>query len=180
MARSIAKRKYKKIRKEFKSEIKEALINNRALGMAILNTYVADKHRTHIHKIWHLLGTQHKEAWKGYCKSGLRGKMLCGDENLYDTLYFSGYEKIANKYRRRLPAKIAFGEIYGLVIKAVNNKLVEIEKRNCTNCNREMTEGYVICDGTKYYCSDACLHEEFTEKEYRELYEQGQAYWTQF
>lgn len=54
------------------------------------------------------------------------------------------------------------------------------EKRNCTNCNREMTEGYVIDGGEEYYCSDKCLHEEFTEKEYKELYEQEQAYWTEF
>lgn len=105
MARSIAKRKYKKIRKEFKADIKEALKNNRALGMAILNTYIADKHRTHIHKIWYLLGTKHR------------------DENLYDTLYFSGYEEIRNKYHRKLPERIAFGEIYGIVIKCVNGKL---------------------------------------------------------
>lgn len=123
MARSIAKRKYKKIRKEFKADIKEALINNRALGMAILNTYIADKHRTHIHKIWYLLGTKHRDAYKGYCDSGLSGKMLCGDENLYDTLYFSGYEEIRNKYYRKLPERIAFGEIYGIVIKCVNGKL---------------------------------------------------------
>lgn len=123
MARSIAKHKYKKIRKEFKADIKEALINNRALGMAILNTYIADKHRTHIHKIWYLLGTKHRDAYKGYCDSGLSGKMLCGDENLYDTLYFSGYEEIRNKYYRKLPERIAFGEIYGIVIKCVNGKL---------------------------------------------------------
>ena len=123
MARSIAKRKYKKVRKEFKADIKEALINNRALGMAILNTYIADKHRTHIHKIWYLLGTKHRDAYKVYCDSGLSGKMLCGDENLYDTLYFSGYEEIRNKYYRKLPERIAFGEIYGIVIRCVNGKL---------------------------------------------------------
>ena len=123
MARSIAKRKYKKIRKEFKVDMTEALKNNRALGMAILNTYIADKHRTHIHKIWYLLGTQHKDAWKGYRDSGLSGKMLCGDENLYDTLYFSGYKEIRNRYYRKLPEKIAFGEIHGIVLKCVNGML---------------------------------------------------------
>lgn len=122
MARSYARRKYKQIRKEFKCDMRKALKENRALGMAILNTYIADKHRTHIHKMWHLLGTQYKDAWKGYCKSGLSGKMLCGDENLYDTLYFSGYEEIRNKYHRNLPERIAFGEIHGIVIKCVNGE----------------------------------------------------------
>lgn len=123
MARSVVKRKYKKIRKEFKADMINILKENRALGMAILNTYIADKHRTHIHKIWNLLGTQYKDAWKGYCDSGLSGKMLCGDENLYDTLYFSGYEEITNKYYGKLPERIAFGEIHGLVIKCVNGRL---------------------------------------------------------
>lgn len=122
MARAYARRKYKQIRKEFKCDMRKVLKENRALGMAILNTYIADKHRTHIHKIWHLLGTQYKDAWEGYRKSGLSGKMLCGDENLYDTLYFSGYEEIANKYYRKLPERIAFGEIHGMVIKCVNGK----------------------------------------------------------
>lgn len=121
MARSVAKHKYKKIRKDFEMEVKPLLKNNKALCMAILNTYIADKHRTHIHKIWHLLGTQHKDAWKGYCDSSLSMEMLCGDENLYDTFYFSGYEELAKKYSRKLPEKIAFGEIHGLIIKIINN-----------------------------------------------------------
>ncbi len=123
MARSIVKRKYRKIRKEFKADMREALMSNRALGMAILNTYIADKHRTHIHKIWHLLGTKYKDAWKEYRDSGLSGKMLCGYENLYDTLYFSGYKELSDKYYMKLPERVAFGEIYGIVLKCVNGKL---------------------------------------------------------
>ena len=122
MARSVAKRKYKNIRKEFKEEMKPLLKNNKSLCMALLNTYIADKHRTHIYEMWHLLGTQYKDAWRGYCKSGLSGKMLCGDENLYKTLYFSGYEEIANKYCRILPEKIAFGEIHMIIINTINDR----------------------------------------------------------
>lgn len=123
MARSYTRKKCKKIRKEFKADMRELLKSNRALCMAILNTYIASKHRTHIHKIWNLLGTQYKDAWKGYCNSGLCGKMLCGDENIYETLYFSGYEEITNKYRGKLPERIAFGEIHGILVKCLNGKL---------------------------------------------------------
>ncbi len=49
--------------------------------------------------------------------------MLCGDENIYETLYFSGYEEITNKYRGKLPERIAFGEIYGILVKCLNGKL---------------------------------------------------------
>lgn len=122
MARAHIRRKYTQTRKEFRKEMREALMNNRALGMAILNGYVANKHRTHIHKIWYLLGTKHKDAWRDYRESGLSGKMLCGDENLYDTIYFSGYEDIAKKYKGKLPEKVAFGEIHGMIIRCVNGK----------------------------------------------------------
>lgn len=122
MARGYIKRKYGQIRREFKKDMRDVLKGNRALGMALLNGYIAEKHRTHIHKIWYLLGTKHRDAWKDYCDSGLSGKMLCGDEKLYNTIYFCGYEEIAKKYRGKLPEKVAFGEIHGMVLRCVNGK----------------------------------------------------------
>lgn len=56
----------------------------------------------------------------------------------------------------------------------------EIERTRCSECNKEMNEGYVIYDGLQYYCSDECLHKELNEKEYKTLYEEGYAYWTNF
>lgn len=40
------------------------------------------------------------------------------------------------------------------VIKRIRPDLVE--KRNCTNCNREMTEGYVIADGMQIMVNEWC------------------------
>lgn len=54
------------------------------------------------------------------------------------------------------------------------------EKIYCTSCNREMKEGYTICDGIQHYCSDECLNTEITEEEYKELHEQGYGFWTTY
>lgn len=54
------------------------------------------------------------------------------------------------------------------------------EYRICSKCGAVMTDGYVIHDGEKYYCSDECLHTEYTEAEYMEMYEEDEAYWTEW
>ncbi|MFV5897137.1 hypothetical protein [Bacillus cereus] len=43
-----------------------------------------------------------------------------------------------------------------------------------------MVEGYCIDDGLAYYCSEECLHKEYTPEEYEEMYEDDYAYWTQW
>lgn len=45
--------------------------------------------------------------------------------------------------------------------------------RNCTECGAGMNEGYLIDNGYKYYCSDACLHKNMTPEEWLELYNDG-------
>lgn len=54
------------------------------------------------------------------------------------------------------------------------------EKRYCVVCGKEMTEGYVIGDGESYYCSGECLNTVMTDEEYLELYDNDQAYWTEW
>jgi hypothetical protein len=51
--------------------------------------------------------------------------------------------------------------------------------RKCDNCNKGMNEGYLVND-SEYYCSDECLHTKHTEKEYKELYEDDNAYYTEW
>ena len=54
------------------------------------------------------------------------------------------------------------------------------QPRICSECGKEMTEGYCIENGTEYYCSDNCLHKHYTDEEYNELYDDGNgdSYWT--
>lgn len=56
----------------------------------------------------------------------------------------------------------------------------EEELRECSECGKEMTEGYCIDNGLEYYCSEECLHKHYTEEEYLEMYDNGNgdSYWT--
>jgi hypothetical protein len=56
------------------------------------------------------------------------------------------------------------------------------EKRICSECGREMIEGYCIENGLEYYCSDECLHKNMTQEEYLELYNDGEgdSYYTEW
>jgi hypothetical protein len=53
-------------------------------------------------------------------------------------------------------------------------------QRVCSHCGNLMRSGYCIENGMGYYCSDECLHEHFSDEEFRELYDDGRgdSYWT--
>ena len=54
-------------------------------------------------------------------------------------------------------------------------------KRICNCCDKEIKyEGYVIDDGSTYYCSKKCLHKHISKEDYLEMYEEGLAYYTSF
>jgi hypothetical protein len=52
--------------------------------------------------------------------------------------------------------------------------------RECTACGKGMNEGYCIEGGIEYYCSKVCLNTEISDKEFEELYADGEgdSYWT--
>ena len=50
----------------------------------------------------------------------------------------------------------------------------------CDKCGKLMTSGYVIGDGEEYYCSEECLYTVYSEEEYDDLHDVGEAYWTQW
>lgn len=53
--------------------------------------------------------------------------------------------------------------------------------RRCSACGKLMREGYCINAGAYYYCSDDCLHTQFTEEEWAEEYENNdQSYYTEW
>jgi hypothetical protein len=54
------------------------------------------------------------------------------------------------------------------------------EPRICSYCGQKMVQGYVIEDGKEYYCSDECLGGYYSEEEYDELCQKGEAYWTEW
>ncbi|MGQ4672472.1 hypothetical protein ACUIJ5_32080 (plasmid) [Bacillus toyonensis] len=80
--------------------------------------------------------------------------------------------------------KVIYNDFYIHVIpdNFVDDISVEEEenKRVCNVCRQGMVEGYCIDDGLAYYCSEECLHKEYTPEEYEEMYEDDYAYWTQW
>lgn len=59
---------------------------------------------------------------------------------------------------------------------------MEEEYRICSHCGKKMKSGYVVEGGIEYYCSDECLHKHYTEKEWLEMYNNGnsESYWTEW
>ena len=57
-------------------------------------------------------------------------------------------------------------------------KLHEEDKRVCTECGKEMIEGYCIDNGLEYYCNAECLGKHYTDEEWADLYATGDSYWT--
>lgn len=54
------------------------------------------------------------------------------------------------------------------------------EYRICTHCGKVMIDGYLIDDGSSYYCSDECLYSNMTKEEYLEMYENDDAFYTEW
>ena len=49
----------------------------------------------------------------------------------------------------------------------------------CDQCGKFITEGYIVEDWL-YFCSDECLHKRYTQSQYDALYENDDAYWTEW
>ena len=52
--------------------------------------------------------------------------------------------------------------------------------RFCTVCGRKMKQGYVVGDGLEYFCGDNCLKQIYSADEYKKMYINDQAYWTEW
>ena len=53
--------------------------------------------------------------------------------------------------------------------------------RRCSECGRLFREGYCVDGGVAYYCSDECLHSDFTDAEWAEECENNdQSYYTEW
>lgn len=113
------KRKYRPIRQKFKKDILEVAKDNRAFAMMIIETYTASQHRTHIMKIWSLLGHHHKEAHQDYCDK-LMGKHLTGRDEIMRSIYFADKE-LYDKYHRKLPECYAMGDALGIAYKILKS-----------------------------------------------------------
>lgn len=47
-------------------------------------------------------------------------------------------------------------------------------ERICSECGKEMSEGFVINNGMEYFCCEECLHKHYSHEEYLEMYDNGE------
>ena len=57
--------------------------------------------------------------------------------------------------------------------------------RKCSECKKGMNSGYIIGNGDEYYCSDECLHKEYTPAEWEVMADDEETdeafnYWTEW
>ena len=57
--------------------------------------------------------------------------------------------------------------------------------RQCSECKKGMNSGYIIGNGDEYYCSDECLHKEYTPAEWEVMADDDETddafnYWTEW
>ena len=61
------------------------------------------------------------------------------------------------------------------------NTSEDVIAESCSECGKLMREGYCVDMGAAYYCSDDCLHTEYTEEEWAEECENNdQSYYTEW
>lgn len=111
---------YDKALKPFKTEMIKELNNNKALAVAIIETYRADKYCSQYWKTIGYFGRNHKKAYLGFCETGLSGKILCGRDEFWLTIKWCGYEDIYEKYKSSIPERKAFGLIFQAAIDIIN------------------------------------------------------------
>lgn len=56
----------------------------------------------------------------------------------------------------------------------------KFHSRTCSDCKEGMDSGYCIGDGEEYYCSDECLYNNYSKRQYNIMYNKNEAYWTEW
>lgn len=89
--------------------------------------------------------------------------------------------EVENK-EETLDLRLLSADQYSSDFEEVEDEFLQHHARKCDECNKYMEEGYVIDDGSSYYCKDSCLYKECfkNDEEYETAYEDGWAYWTTF
>lgn len=108
--------------------------------------------------------------------------------------YYNTFDSLQGKAREKAIEDVL--KIYGKVLAPTDEQIqdtcdnwqivfnpdgeIQGEYRVCSICGEKFVEGYYAGETNgKYYCSDECLHKDFTDDEWRDLYtEDGENYYT--
>jgi hypothetical protein len=107
------RKKFKRLKVEFLSDLSKIMDN--ATAMSIYMTYIAYRHRKHIHGIWSLsLNHRDSNFFAEYRKTLMR-KVLCCKEEFYSTLLLINKD-FSKKYERLIPERLALGWGYAYAL----------------------------------------------------------------
>ena len=119
------RRKYWKVRKEMKAELREMM--NPSLALLLNQTYITYQQRRLLYEVWHRLGTKHPQIYKKeFCgEGGLVGEMLCGRfDEFFNIIYFVDKDFYL-KYKKQVPERLALGDAHAVALSYIN----EMNKR---------------------------------------------------
>lgn len=114
------KRKYRKVRQQFKRELKIKCEHNRALAMLIYETYRAQHHYRHITQIWSMFRNPEFHNFRQAYTKELFGKVLSGSDDIWYSLYFAERE-LYDKFNGLIPQSFAMGDAFGIALKVLRN-----------------------------------------------------------
>lgn len=52
--------------------------------------------------------------------------------------------------------------------------------KKCDKCGNLMNSGYCVYDGEEHYCSEKCFFSVYSPEEYKEMYKNDEAYYTDY
>ena len=111
------RRKYIKVRKEMKSELRIMMKDNMTLMLLVRDIVLLHKAKRLEHEIWYVIGTKYHDIYKKeFCDGGLVGKSMCGrHDEFFNTMYF--IDKVfCVKFMRLIPDRLALGDAYAVAI----------------------------------------------------------------
>lgn len=116
--RTQLKRKYRKLRTEFRRELIQEM--DPTFALLILKSYTAYQHRMHIWKIWDFLGHKHRDVWQEYCDTFM-GEHLTGSDDVYKVLTWVKPD-LYKKYYRLLPGMLMTSEMICVCYEEIRKK----------------------------------------------------------
>ena len=108
------RRKYRKIRAEFKYELKEICKKDINLKWLIIEAYRAENNKNNIYAIYHWLGTKHHDIWREFCETPIWGRVITGEYGIWRILRCT-YPDFAKKYIDKIPEKSAMGDAIAVI-----------------------------------------------------------------
>lgn len=112
------KRKYRKVRTEFKKMLEKEMAENKALAILVIETYVAWQYRRHIMQIWSMFKNPEYKNFKDDYTKNLMGKHITGRNDIWRSFYFAEYHNLY-EYRTKIPERLATGDALGVAYKVL-------------------------------------------------------------